>query len=877
MRNRFLLFLTLAVLVFVGASPTVRGQCMPNSNLPAGYVAFASISYVTSPDSAGDSFVIGTLTSTPAALYSGVPLPNSANQQFCNTVSMVPSAMYFAYVPTAAERGGNFTAYAPLPGNFPAFAGVPPGMIPPTSTIWAWRVPAGESVFVSTQYGGQILKVDGNAGNFTVVSGAPSFTEGAFSPEGMAVGPDNKLYIADPNFNQIVRMNQDGSQPERVWENDCDGCAPSGPQGPSFSSAVSGTPPIVNGDLYFNTTAGGDGVFKIAGAAASTNVFPGTFGPPTNIIVPSDCDECIEPGIGEGTGFDMNDNLLDVDQTNGVLIVPPPYTPTSTPAVLVNPASLSAPTAIALNAANGQLYISNTGTHQILVVGPGGVTSNYYTFTTSQTCSASETVGPDSPVFMQFDASGRLFVVTTTNTSVNGCGKVWRVDPPATPSSAAVATQLVDLNAAYIAEGTPLTSPQAIGLAMGPTTGQTQTVPLLPTGGSFAVGIPAGCVVTLVPPNNCISTISGAYPAGMFGLGDTLNVTFNEKTQQQYGASVLGTPYSMTTLAPVAGFNGDGIVPSLVCLNSSGNPCSDTVVPGASYDIYTTWQTTQTNYCSLMPHLLKGDPVGGPYTSLADTIINCTESPDPAAGTKGQSSCSSTSSSSCLSDWLNAFGPVTGSTAGITATATIASPTNGATYLVNQSAPVSFKCGQTPTGSSPSIVTSCTGTVTNPAYVDGSGNPIVLPVTSGGALPTSELGTNTLTVSANVDGGSAGTGATATYTVSACQDVSLGFNPSTVAVGTPTTVTVTLQSCNNKTEIGIVNITVTAPVGRSCGTKPLPTFSLPVLLGPKPQTFSLKLTIPSGFCAGTYTVTAQTYVGKTLVGTTSSALNVTAH
>jgi hypothetical protein len=744
-----------------------------------------------------------------------------------------------------------------------------------------------EVVYVSTGIGSQILTVDGTTGAFQILSNGPACGEPpCFNPTGAVVGPDAKIYVTDQVNDAIWRMNQDGSQLEAVYQGvGCPETTPCRVEGPSFSG--SGT-----GDLYINTynTAG---MFVLPGVG--TTAYGGQFQPLASV------ESYVLGGIG--TAFDASGNLLAADVAHSaVWSISPPYTPsTSQPPLLINASTsivgTESPAGVALNKLTGQIFVADpmaqvneVSFNEIMQVVPpvppntAYTTTTYYAFTGQPTCET-----PDNVEYIQFDMTGRLFATTSTspislgNAGNTGCGKVWRIDPPESSplcieSASPCGTVLVDLNQAYNngIEGVctapcGLNATQAIGLAMPATQGPTQTVPLLPTGGTFAVGIPSSCTPTNQPPNNCSATISGVYPPNMFGAGDVLNVAFSEKSQVQYAASAAGTPYSGNTLAPVAGFNGDGLVPSLVCLNASGNPCNDTVTPGTSYEIFTTWQTNQANYCSLQPHLLKGDPVGGPYTSLVDTIINCSTSPDPGAGTRGQSGCSTTSSSSCLSDWPNTYGPVSGSTAGITATATITAPTSGASFSVNQSASATFACGQTPSGP-PSIVVSCTGTVTNPAYPG-----TVLSVASGGPLPTSLLGTNTLSVNPNVDGGSAGSGASATYTVSACQDLSLGFNPSTVQAGKSTTVAVTVQSCNAKKEIAIVEVTVTAPVGRSCGTsKPL-TFPLLVLLGPTPQSFMASLTIPSGFCAGTYSVTAQAYVSGSLVGTTSSSLVVTAH
>lgn len=734
-----------------------------------------------------------------------------------------------------------------------------------------------EVAYVSTGVGGQILTVDGTSGAFEILSNGPvcTGTGPCFNPTGAVVGPDAKIYITDEVFSNVWRMNQDGTGLQQIYSgSSCPDSSPCNVEGPSFDSA---------GNLYFNTFGTGQGLFVMNASAGDA------FGSPVSV------EPCTDggggcPNGGTGTAFDGSGNLLAADELNSeIWSLAPPYN--TTPTAILNNSSnqvqIGQPIGIALNKGNDQVYVAQynggpeANANQIVSIVPPLSSSTtyttiaYYTFGINSACDS-----PDDPEYIQSDMSGTLFGTTSTDpintysgAGSSGCGKVWRIDPPESSpncigNSNPCATLLVDLNAAYTGgiagvcfAPCGLNAAQAIGVAMPPTTGPTQTVPLSSSGGTYAAGIPSGCAVTEVPPNPCISTITGVYPAGIYSTGDTMNITFNEVSQAQYAARVLSTPYSMTTLAAIPGWNGNGIVPSLVCLSSSGTPCDDSVTPGTSYEIFTTWQTNQTNYCGMTPHLLRGDPLGGPYTFLVDTLVpaSCQVEGEPSAGTKGKSSCTSSSSSSCASDWLNSTGPVTGPTA----TATITSPANGATFLLNQPETAAFSCSPTPP------VMLCPGIVTEP-------NGTIASATNGGPVPTSQSGTYTLSVNPNVDGGSPGTGASSTYTVLACQDVALAFNPSTVPAGTSTSVTATLQSCNSKIEVATVAISMSGPFGRSCGSKPLPTFSFPLLLGPKPDQFNFNLPIPSGSCDGTYTVTAQTSVNKTLVDTTTATLTVTA-
>ncbi len=699
---------------------------------------------------------------------------------------------------------------------------------------------ADEIVFVSTQSGSQILQVHGTTGQFTVIYDAFD-SDTPFSPEGMTVGPDGNLYITDPSYGNVWQLNPISGGLVLVASFGTDGDPV--PQGPSFS----GSP---TGDLYFNTRNGG--VYEIPSAATTSG---GGFQAPVEIVPNASCD-CSLPG-GSGTAFDGNGNLL-FDEIFGpgdnaeLFSMPAPYT--GSPSVTED--GLTGPIGIAIDKATTNMYVANTGLAQI-VQSNGNV---YYTFPTSAPCG--DFSNADEPMFLQSDAFGSFYVVTTRD-GVADCGKLWRIDPPAAAGVPPTAVLLLDLNNAPAGSPTLHTN-QAVGVAVPPTQGQTQgPYDLSATGGTFTAGVPTNCGPLTVP---CSSTYGVQYPAGMFTHGETVSVIFNETTEEKYSALVAASNYSLTKCAPVTGYGGDCLIPTAVVNCPSGQTCTTT--KGLSYQVSTTWLTDQTNYCSLIPHLLRADAADGPvtgvpYTSVIDTInpASCTETGDPAAGTKGQSSCtSSTSSSGCLSDWPNSTGKTT-QNATIAATATITSPpTPPATFLLNQPETATFACAPS------SIVVSCPGVVTQP---DGT----IVSVATGGTLPTSEAGTYTLSVTAEVDGGLPAS-AMAQYTVVPCQNVGFAFNPDTVVVGKSTTVTATFQSCNSKTELATLQFTLTGPLGKSCGTETTPVLSLVAILASKPLSFNFPLKIPSGACAGTYTVTANTVVKGTVVDTSSSSLAV---
>jgi sugar lactone lactonase YvrE len=704
-----------------------------------------------------------TLTAT-----STVPASCTVSVEFTPAATSTRSgALSFTYVPTTVPPSTAFTQTVNLVGG-------------------------DEVVFVSTQSGGQILAVDGTTGAFGVVSNGPGCGEslGCFQPEGIVVGPDGKLYITDPTNQQITRMNQDGTQPEIIYTRNCSGC-PGAPQGPTFNSSATG-------DLYFNTEANDfrEGVWSIPGVGTTPPFPDGGFNSPLNIVPGACTGTCFTFGNGAGTAFDNADNLLFVEQAVGgssnpdsVLSVSPPYS--GNPSTLVS--GLTNPTAVALNRATGQLFVSDTGTQRILAIGSDGTTT-YFTFTSSTTCVASESgLLPDLPVFMQFDGTGHLFVVTTTSPFGNGCGKVWRIDPGATPT----ATPLLDLQAAAAVAVTGLTSSQAIGLALPGTQGPTQTAGLSSAAGSFNFGWPVGCHPNLIP-TDCTYTFGVSYLSGTFPDGSTASV-FPTITSE-FGWALRTPPgnlYNGTLIAPVAGENGGGPIFSAQCL-LGGSPCP-VPNPALTYTVATTWKSSQPGYCTSGPGLLKADPIGS--NNWVDTLNNCTViSPDPTYGGKGTSKCTS---SSCLSDWANVFDIM-----GIAPVVTITTPPSAATYSLNQVVDANYSCTP-PAGTFQ--VTACSGTVP-------SGNPI----------DTSSPGTKTFLATADVSSGPAGSKST-TYNVTSTQFI--GFSAPI-----------------SNTDVNLVNAGQTIPIGfQVLGGNNNPVLNLD--MPPVAITFA-----PAGSCSGPTTM-----------------------
>ncbi len=119
-------------------------------------IPFTQIYYVTQPDTAGDRLVVGAPAALPDVFLQSIPLPNAPNQQICDPLQLAPGFYANAYVPTAAEQSGDFTAYAELAsllldpdGNHSSFGGkiptTPQNRMDPTdpsnpAPVFAWRI-----------------------------------------------------------------------------------------------------------------------------------------------------------------------------------------------------------------------------------------------------------------------------------------------------------------------------------------------------------------------------------------------------------------------------------------------------------------------------------------------------------------------------------------------------------------------------------------------------------------------------------------------------------------------------------------------------------------------------------------------------------------
>lgn len=462
-----------------------------------------------------------------------------------------------------------------------------------------------QTVFVSTGQGTQILSVNGQTGAFTVVHSGNPFqgVNPNFIPEGITVGPDGKIYATDPTDGLIVRMNQDGTQPEMAFRFTCDSGCPANPQGPSFN-------PNSTGDIYFNTlrsnVGDGNGLWVISGAGAVP--FGGNFSAPVNIM-PDTCTvpACFIPANGAGTAFDSANNLLFVQQVatgasnpNSVLSLTPPYTSGAAPAVLLD--ELNSPTGVALNPANGLTYVANTSLGSILQISTGLPYFNSFG-PSNANCAQGQSV-PELPLYMQFDSTGHLFVVTAIN-ALGNCGQLWRIDPPA-PGGLATGTMVLDLVAAFNSVPPLVVSDQAIGVALA--SSNTVTV------GPFAVA--PGTTVNFIDGTFINQKVTIPPDANMNGVA-TMQMSFIQVSPAVFNATRLtgveGNTFSggnqgpftspPTTCTVITGTvdNSNCVVMEAKCFAADG-----TALPTCAITAPTTLITLTTSYETPFPQPTPG-------------------------------------------------------------------------------------------------------------------------------------------------------------------------------------------------------------------------------------------------------------------------------
>jgi hypothetical protein len=128
------------------AGVTQGGQALECVNYPLKAIPFSSIFYVTDPNAQGDRLVVGVPAGDMKDFFSQLSPVSSPNQTYCAPLELAPGFYVQAYVPTDAERSGDFSPFAGLlinPANGESFTRSDvSGVIPPENQkdVFAWRI-----------------------------------------------------------------------------------------------------------------------------------------------------------------------------------------------------------------------------------------------------------------------------------------------------------------------------------------------------------------------------------------------------------------------------------------------------------------------------------------------------------------------------------------------------------------------------------------------------------------------------------------------------------------------------------------------------------------------------------------------------------------
>jgi hypothetical protein len=203
-------------------------------NFPAVFVPFVNVAYVSAPNSAGDRLVVGELVGDIngiLAIGANLPLAGARNEMYCNAqVQLGPKNTYAnVYVPTAAERSGDFSPFAellldPLANRQP----FPAGRIPLSRLggTYAFRI---GSQTASLQCAGsspspKLLRVEGRTelvGDFVIVctGGAPTPLQKTIPSADVSVsinGTITSRLLGAPNWSEALLLVDDPAPTSQI-------------------------------------------------------------------------------------------------------------------------------------------------------------------------------------------------------------------------------------------------------------------------------------------------------------------------------------------------------------------------------------------------------------------------------------------------------------------------------------------------------------------------------------------------------------------------------------------------------------------------------------------------------------------------------------
>lgn len=110
------------------------------AKFPGGDPPLSQIFYTTEANADGDRLVVG--TPSPSFDLNKYPSSKTHNKEYCDQIQLAPGVYVNAYVPSAAESLGDFSAFDGLLVDPDSGIPIPGGQLtpPPKGTLWAWRI-----------------------------------------------------------------------------------------------------------------------------------------------------------------------------------------------------------------------------------------------------------------------------------------------------------------------------------------------------------------------------------------------------------------------------------------------------------------------------------------------------------------------------------------------------------------------------------------------------------------------------------------------------------------------------------------------------------------------------------------------------------------
>jgi hypothetical protein len=186
------------------------------ATFPADFIPPFLNVYTTDANALGDRLVVGTLSDGALDKINGLPAPKRINQKYCDQVQLAPGVYANAFVPTKAERIGDFHDFQGLLVDPVSGVPFPNGNIgtPSNGGIFAWRI-SSEPVHtilklaspLAYKYDAKTVTLYGN-----VVKATHGQTVGEVLGNGDASQPFQTFALHQPPLTHLPTATPDGAQ-----------------------------------------------------------------------------------------------------------------------------------------------------------------------------------------------------------------------------------------------------------------------------------------------------------------------------------------------------------------------------------------------------------------------------------------------------------------------------------------------------------------------------------------------------------------------------------------------------------------------------------------------------------------------------------------